>query len=226
MLGVRSARPCLELISFVQQHGEYLELVRRVLEQLRQILARYTVLAASLDENYQKNSPLSPQLDVSRLGKTLVIDDIGAAAGPPSFIRVQDEGVDNKNVEHSVATTVVADAKKPDAPWYARLLPSKGTNKLPLKKASLTTAGCRLHPGVAWWFKKDQLAETLAEFTDWNKRLGHLVGPLMAGFGFNGNEALQNRLQSDGKKNIFQGLLELSRLSDALDGGAEASKGA
>lgn len=201
-----------------KQHADYLELIRRVLEQLRQILARYTVLAASVDESYQKNSPLSPRFDASRLKSMLVIDDVSIAAEARDSICGQDGRIDGKH-EHGTAAET---KKKKHASRYSFF--GKAAKKPPLKRASSTTS-FQLHPGVAWWFKKDQLAETLAEFTDWNKRLEHLVGPLMSGFGFYDNKALQKRLQPDGKENIFKSLLEVSKLSDTLDGGAETSKG-
>jgi len=177
-------------------------------------------LAASVDENYQKNSPLSPQFDANRLKKTLVIDDDSAAAvhKPQTLTGGQDEASEDFP-SHSI---VAADnSREKDGPWYARWS-LKGTKQRALSgKASFVNF--QLHPGAAWWFKKEQLSQMLAEFTDWNKRLEHLVGPLMSGFGFYDNEALQNRLQPDGPENIFKGLLELNKLSDTstLDGGAE-----
>ncbi|GAB1321109.1 hypothetical protein MFIFM68171_11319 [Madurella fahalii] len=162
---------------------------------------RYTVVAASINESYRKNSPLSPQFDVNRLKKTLVIDDVSVIAEPQSPILGPDERADDKS-EHGAA----AEMKEKDAPWP----------HWPGAPGYIL--------GFAWWFKKDRVAETLAEFTDWNKRVEHLVAPLMSGFGFYDSEALQNRLQLNGKENIFKGILELIKLSDTLDGGAETSK--
>jgi hypothetical protein len=90
----------------VQQHADYLELVCRILEQLRQICARYTALAASVDQNYQRNSPLSRQFDASRLKKTLVIDNVSTAAEPPQpSISSQDEkAADDKHGQSAAAS--------------------------------------------------------------------------------------------------------------------------
>ncbi|KAJ2893573.1 hypothetical protein MKZ38_008445 [Zalerion maritima] len=199
-----------------QQHPTYLKMVHDTISELRDILGEYTVLAMALDESYQKNSPLSPKFDRTRFGHEVLIDDSSD---------LEDEFPDQNEQKSSGGRTSepnAVEAKVKRGFWPLSWTATSG--KKGLKRNHPVGKAVDFGPAVEWWFTKDKLGATLERFVKWNKNLEHLVGPLMAGFGFYDKKALQARLQPDGDENIFEGSLKLSRLSDTFDSSPEKSK--
>ncbi|KAI8652494.1 hypothetical protein NCS57_01313500 [Fusarium keratoplasticum] len=195
---------------------EYLNLVRSVLGQLQQVLAEYAKLAATLDEDYKRFSPLSPHFKFDPVKDSLKIDD----ASNTGKIEEPADGGDGKS-----DNPVPVKSKW----WPFRgfgLGNSKGA-KSPKKLTSLKN----LPPGLQWVFTKGELEQTLKKFEEWNRDLEYLIAPLLDGFGFYGNADLRERLRPDGdgktEVNLFQGHVDLNMLAadpGGKSGDARASK--
>ncbi|KAJ4213184.1 hypothetical protein NW759_011028 [Fusarium solani] len=195
---------------------EYLNLVRSVLGQLQQVLAEYAKLAATLDEDYKRFSPLSPHFKFDPVKDSLKIDDASNAGK----IEEPADGGDGKS-----DNPIPVKSKW----WPFRgfgLGNSKGA-KSPKKLTSLKN----LPPGLQWVFTKGELEQTLKKFEEWNRDLEYLIAPLLDGFGFYGNADLRERLRPDGdgktEVNLFQGHVDLNKLAadpGGKSGDAEASK--
>ncbi|KAL2674012.1 hypothetical protein Neosp_012458 [[Neocosmospora] mangrovei] len=195
---------------------EYLFMVRSVLEQLQQVLAEYAKLAATLDEDYKRFSPLSPHFKFDPVKDSFKIDD----ASNTEKVEEPADGGDGKS-----DTSVPVKLKW----WQFRgfgLANSKGA-KSSKKLTSLKTLG----PGFQWVFTKGDLEQTLKKFEEWNQNLEYLIAPLLDGFGFYRNADLQERLRPDGdgtaEVNLFQGHVDLNKLAadpSGKSGDAGASK--
>ena len=191
--------------------------MRSVLGQLQQVLAEYAKLAATLDEDYKRFSPLSPHFKFDPVKDSLKIDD----ASNTGKIEEPADGGDGKS-----DNPVPVKSKW----WPFRgfgLGNSKGA-KSPKKLTSLKN----LPPGLQWVFTKGELEQTLKKFEEWNRDLEYLIAPLLDGFGFYGNADLRERLRPDGdgktEVNLFQGHVDLNMLAadpGGKSGDARASKG-
>ncbi|KAI8712493.1 hypothetical protein NCS52_01347700 [Fusarium sp. LHS14.1] len=181
---------------------EYLYLVRSVLGQLQQVLAEYAKLAATLDEDYKRFSPLSPHFKFDPVKDSLKIDD----ASNTGKVEEPADGGDGKS-----DSPVPVKSKW----WQFRGLGSgnpKGA-KASKKLKSLKS----LPPGLQWVFTKDKLEQTLKKFEEWNRDLEYLIAVLLDGFGFYVNADLRKRLRPDGDGttvvNLFQGHVDLNQLA-------------
>ncbi|KAF2186037.1 hypothetical protein K469DRAFT_631435 [Zopfia rhizophila CBS 207.26] len=186
--------------------NQYLQTVRDIFAELQQVLASYTTLAASIDPEYQKYSPTSPhfRLDLSKV--ILQIDDA------PLAEELEADG-DDMNGNHNGNTS---EAKRKSWFFFGR---SSGSSKTKNRLSKGLPSVKSLPPSVQWLFTKDELEDTLGKFKEWNNELQHLIAPLLAGFGYYENKKLQERLQPDGEENIFEGHLELHKLSEEKEGG-------
>jgi hypothetical protein len=81
----------------------------------------------------------------------------------------------------------------------------------------------KLPPGVDWLFTKGKLNEILEKFETWNQTLESMIAPLLRGFGFFENQAIQSRLRTDEDSqwnvqvNLFKGHLDLNNASSNQD---------
>lgn len=171
-----------------------------MLAQLQQVLAKYAKLAAYLDDDYQRFSPLSPHFTFD-LGKDLLeIDDS----------HKEDEA---NNPEDKADNLGLAKSK-----WSFFRGLGRGTKKITESSKKLVSLKS-LPMSMQWVFQKSALQETLQEFDEWNKDLEYLIAPLLVGFGFyDENRGLQDRLRADGDENvrvnIFQGHVDLNKLAN------------
>ncbi|RYP46713.1 hypothetical protein DL768_007121 [Monosporascus sp. mg162] len=196
---------------------EYLSTVRDVLGQLQQVLAEYAKLAATLDEDYKRFSPLSPHFKFDPAKDSFEIDDSGAVEG------IEELGEDSGGKADNPAPAKAKRWSFRGFGWGSSKAAKSSKNLISLKSLS---------PGVEWVFTKGQLEQTLKKFEEWNKDLEYLIAPLLVGFGFYDNKDLQERLRPDGDNttevNIFQGHVDLNKLAIDPSGkskDAETSKG-
>ncbi|KAF4433975.1 hypothetical protein CGCF415_v007144 [Colletotrichum fructicola] len=184
---------------------EYLNMVKDLLLQLKNVLAEYAQHAAFLDDDYQRFSPSSPQFKFDPAKDYLEIEDShmeDVAIEPIS-------NPDNKSGKQTRAKSL----------WWLfggfrggrtrRTAPSK-------KLISLQS----LPPGMQWVFKRSKLEETLQAFEMWNEKLESVyISRFLVGFGFyDENRKLQGRLRADGDQavhvNIFQAHVKLNELAN------------
>jgi len=194
---------------------QYLQTVHDVFGELQQVLAAYTKLAVTLDEDYKKYSPASPYFNFDASKVVLQIDDVASSE------ELETDG-DDLNGKHDGNTS---ETKRKSWSLFGFSLGSSKTRK-PALKALISVKN--LPQGVQWLFTREKLEETLRKFKEWNDDLQHLIAPLLYGFGFYENKKLQERLQPDGKTNIFQGHIELNNLTDDRKSGLKdigSSKG-
>lgn len=191
--------------------------MRSVLGQLQQVLAEYAKLAATLDEDYKRFSPLSPHFKFDPVKDSLKIDD---ASNTGKVEEPTDSGDGKSDNTASVKSKW----------WPFRNFGSSNSKgaKSPKKLTSLRT----LPPGLQWVFTKGELEQTLKKFEEWNRDLEYLIAPLLDGFGFYGNADLRERLGPDGdgttEVNLFQGHVNLNQLAadpSGNSGDAGLSKG-
>ncbi|KAL2819585.1 hypothetical protein BDW59DRAFT_165036 [Aspergillus cavernicola] len=187
---------------------KYLHIIRNILTKLQSVLANYTKLAAALDEDYQKYSPLSPTFQFDPTGVLCIDDnDDGVGSATRNWLEDTEHSESRRNSSETKAKrwSFFGFGSKPTKPKVALLKTSKSMGKL--------------SPGVKWLFTRGELEKILREFEEWNKDLEYMIGPLLAGFGFFENRALQGRLQADGNLklnfeiNLFQGHLALNSAS-------------
>lgn len=178
---------------------QYLQTVHDVLKELQNVLAEYTKIAATLDEDYKKYSPLSPHFKFDPL-KALQIDDVDSPNEPETDGEDLDGKLDGNTSE----------MKGKRWSFLGLRLGSSKARKLSSNAPILVK---NLPLGVQWLFNKEQLEETLRKFREWNDDLKDLIAPLLSGFGFYEDKGLQKRLQPDGGFNMFQGHLELNNLA-------------
>ncbi|CAF3543479.1 unnamed protein product [Fusarium graminearum] len=177
---------------------EYLITMRDILAELQQVLAQYAKLAATLDEDYIKFSPLTSHFKFDQLLDSFEIDDSGASG--------------NVQIKKESLTRGATNLSVPKARWWTfgglGLSSSKaGSIAKKAKSFKGLLSQQSLPPGVEWIFTKNELEKTLKNFKLWNDNLQHLIAPLLDGFGFYIDKELQERLRSDGEVNIFQDLL-------------------
>ncbi|KAF3808238.1 hypothetical protein GCG54_00006856 [Colletotrichum gloeosporioides] len=177
----------------------YLELLNDVLMRLQKILEKYAKLAANLDDDYRRFSPLSP--DCKSDPENLQIDD------DSTDIKSKDP---TSNIDSNVSIHSFAKPKWWHFPVFRRGIVRSSQ---PSKKQLLWS---NLPAGVQWAFQKSELFKTLHELEDWNKQLEELVAQLLSCFGFyEHNRNLQYRLHNDGNDdfpvNLFQRHVSLNK---------------
>lgn len=181
---------------------DYIRTVRDVLVELQQVLAEYAKLAASLDSDYQRFSPMSPRFKLESVKDSWEIDDAKA---------LEDVGDTDHEDRVDAPDALVSSKSKRYSIFrgfgWASLKPSSESSKGAKKTFSLPS-------NVQWLFKKGELQKTLEKFREWNNDLKDMIGPLLDGFGFFRNIELQKRLRSDGNLNIFTGHIALNRLAN------------
>ncbi|KAM3075707.1 hypothetical protein ACMFMG_007838 [Clarireedia jacksonii] len=164
---------------------DYLQIAQKQLAELQKILAEYTRLAATKDNNGQtKQTPDAPKPSAQ-------MEDTDSLETKPTDVnKVVQEGKPNQK------------GNRKGWSFFNISLGTSKSNKGPKERSPLTS----LPPGVQWLFTKEK---------EWNDDLEGSLGLLLRGFGITADQTLQDRLQLGGgnSSSVFAGHIALSNLS-------------
>jgi hypothetical protein len=171
----------------------YLQIAQEQFAELQKILAEYTRLAATKDDDQTKQTP-----DASK--SSAQIEDADSLETKP---------IDVEPIVQERKPSLEGTSK-----GWSFFNISFGTSKS--KKGYKGGVSLKsLPPGVQWLFTKEKLRDTLKEFREWNDDLEGLLGLLLRGFGITADQKLQDRLQlgHGSSSSVFAGHIALSNLS-------------